>query len=280
MPQPMLLVIEMILLAATAYIFWLTRKLLSEARNQPSLPAASNLEVAQDVAELLAELQAAANAARTDWARQNAMMQETVQRAERVSAELRSLLAQTTRAQADPPVEPARVPEPTPVQTEMTLGQALIAFGEELRRRGQHQDTIDRWLSHLREFASWWGGRHWQSAQLGQLELNDVESYANYLKTKQYKPITLQRKQAALRSFMNWINAARQTRPEVASVPLAEGKGTAANIQSRAQTDHYAAAFVLYNQGLDLETIAARTGLERDAVRMLLSMGPPAHVSH
>lgn len=276
----MLLVVEVVLLAATGYIFWLTRKLLSEARSQPPLPAASNLEVAHDVAEMLAELQAAANAARTDWARQHAIMQEMVQRAEHASRELRSLLAQTTCIQGASPAEATSAPEPASDQTEITMGKALTAFGEALRRRGQHQNSVGRVLSNLREFALWWGGRHWESLRLCQLEPDDVDNYVAYLKARQYKPITFKRKQAALRSFVNWAGTAMPARPGYTNSPRAKEEDPVTSTPSHANSDYCAAALALYGQGLDLETIAARTGLEREAVRMLLTLGPPAHVSN
>jgi hypothetical protein len=44
--------------------------------------------------------------------------------------------------------------------------------------------------------------------------------------------------------------------------------------------NRYQMVFTLADQGLDQSIIAARTGLEQEAIRMLLTFGGPSHISH
>ena len=58
MLQPMLTVIEVALVLAALYVYWMTRKLLGEAKEQ-SKASPADVEIVRDVSELLTELQSA-----------------------------------------------------------------------------------------------------------------------------------------------------------------------------------------------------------------------------
>jgi len=114
MLQYSLLLVEVVLLGATAYIYWNTRKLAENSNNQPA-PLSQNgwqsqvsvSEMTQDVAKLVSELQAVAGSTRDDLLRQRADLQTTLQKAEALVVELRLLVHRAETVPAPVPQVPA-----------------------------------------------------------------------------------------------------------------------------------------------------------------------------
>jgi hypothetical protein len=277
MPQLTLLFLELLLLAATLTVFWKTRQLLTAARTQVQ-PAGASPEVAGDIAGLLAEWQSAANAARTDWVRQNALLQEGLHQAEQAAVELRALLA---RADAFAPgAVSAPQPFDAPGTASLTLAEAIAAYDDHLKVQGRSRSAADRTLHCVREFAVWWGGQRWERLPLGRIEPADLEAYGDHLQSVNNQPPTVKRKQVTLRAFADWANAlAGSCLAAPRGSPPADGAGVPNGLPPT-PADRYRTALALHEQGLDQESIAARAGLEQEVVRMLLTLGPPAQTRH
>ncbi|MEW5956490.1 MAG: hypothetical protein AB1801_02115, partial [Chloroflexota bacterium] len=102
MLESMLLFLEIILLVATAAIYWATRRLVAKARtDQADLPFSKKgreqghtAQMVRDVTELVSELQTVASAAREDLSHQRLGLEKTLAEAETSARELRDLLNQ------------------------------------------------------------------------------------------------------------------------------------------------------------------------------------------
>lgn len=315
MLQSILLPIEFILLVAVAYMYWRTRQLAAEVRVQISSAStvkeseehadttlqAWQVEVIHEVANLLTEWQSAANTAREDDLRQQTELQFTLKQAETAIAELRALLAQgeepssldaksprsiaksATNSSSSPPaasVEPqAGI---TPWLNSETWTEAIEAFGEQLQIGGYSQSTISRTVGHVRQFATWLSGPLYAQLPVRRLELLELASYRCYLETQLNQPHLIERELIAIKTFANWVNPVLgknlQTVTSGATtqnLTLADTSLKSTKVSPAQTTDRYQTAFSLADQGFDPATITAETGLEREAIRLLLTMGPP-----
>lgn len=313
MPQSMLLLLEIILLVATGYAYWMTRRLVTGSDIPPSLTPGQIrategqpdvIEVTREMADLLAELQSMASTVRSDLIRQSAALQEMLNRAETTIAELHTMLDQADVSITPPGHEEEEMSsaakamkQDTPLPT---LAQALVDFGEYLQGTDRSENTITALVGHVRGFVMWLGGQRFDEIQLKRIGVTEIEGYLDYLNSQNYQANTVKRKLAALRLFTNWIDTLLDaaTRPEidiqqntstlaltndqknteetnrVTSVPTAPQADTLAGI------DRYRTVIALANQGLDQPAIAARTGLEQEAIRMLLTVGPLSQIGH
>jgi len=277
MPQLMPLFLELLVLAATLIVFWKTRQLLAAAQAQAQAGGATP-EVAGDIAGLLAEWQSEANAARTDWVRQNALLQEGLRQAEQAAVELRALAARADGLTAGA-VSATQLPD-APRAAPLTLAGAVAAYDDYLKVQGRSQTVANRALHAVREFAAWWGGQRWEGSRLGRIDPADLEAFGEYLQSVNNQPPTVKRKQMALKAFAEWANTL------VGSYPAAPRDNSSADLAgvptspASQPADRYRTALALHEQGLDQESIAARAGLEQEAVRMLLTLGLPAQTCH
>ena len=159
MTQFLLTIVEVVLVVAALYIYWLTRKLLSESRSQAQ-PSSGNLDVAHDVTDLLAGLQTAADAARADWVRQNTVLQETLHTAEETVTELRALIERAeaaSTAQSVPPQVDTTAVEDAP---QVCLAEAVAAFSEHLIHSEHRSQKAAKRIRHVQNFAAWLGRQH------------------------------------------------------------------------------------------------------------------------
>ncbi len=304
MPQPMLLLVEVILVIATASIYWTTRQLVQDISRSPrqteqgrgskgdptarANPSAEDVEIIRDVTDLLAELQSAASAARDDWARQNTSLREMLDRSESIVPELRSLLAQAKAMSTLPLIHPSahersngNGPQPrggAESRHRLTLAEAVAAFGKHLEAKGRGERTVTRTVSHVREFATWLGGQRSNEILLSRINAREIEAYLDYLKALDYKPTTIQRKMAALKAFTAWTNdLANRAQPLCQEDNQSSLTGSArpsllpTYVDMLSGTERRRTVFALAEQGLDRRTIAARTGLEQEVVRVLLA---------
>ena len=319
MPQFILLPLEIVLfiaLAAAAYVYWQARNLSVDARQTDRSTSldreqAAVVEMAREVTDLVAELQAAANTVRNDLRRQTAAVQEMLDRAEATRAELQQWVERAP--EAPPPETPATVVEAsvsadasqTVEEAPLTLAKTLPEFRKHLHAAGRSQSTVTRMITHVREFVTWLGGQRYDEVRLRQIRPTEIEAYRAFLEGQNYKPVTVKRKLAALQVFGDWVGAMMATaetpqsrlpdemglpagdqadeQPEAAppamTFPAADGGPSIhppASANRAAAAGRYQAVYALANRGLDRAAIASQTGLEREVVRMLLkSISPP-----
>jgi hypothetical protein len=312
--QYMLLLAEVVMLVAITYMHWRTRKRLShmhalsketalergsEVKTQlHTPPSAYEVEMVSSVADLLAELQAAASAVRDDWLRQEASLQEMLERTETATADLAALLEQAATVINSQPVsfEPMECDANDATLSEvygdaspsLSLADAVVAFGEHLSTTGASQNAIKRTLGHVRDFTAWLGGQRYAELLLSRIDSTDVEAYLDYLKAQDYQPSTIKRKAAALGAFRNWADtlvSGAQPYDEAtvhskdSRLPVVRGEAVPPTWQLSAGmlagTDRRRIVLDLAGQGLDQRTIAARTGLEQDTVRLVLATEQP-----
>lgn len=316
MLQSILLPIEFILFAVVAYMYWRTRQLAAEVRVQISSISnvkeseehtnttlqAWQVEVIHEVANLLTEWQAAANTAREDGFRQQTELQLTLQQAETTVAELRALLAQgmgpssldvklpecTVKSTASSPcLQPPASEEPQFETTSRlntdTWTEAIEVFSEQLQTGGYSQSTISRTLGHIRQFAAWLSGPLYAQLPVRRLELLELASYRCYLETQLTQPHLIERELIAIKTFANWLNPVlgKNLRTVIGGTNVQNASLTDALPKSikvsQAQTvDRYQAVVSLAEQGFEPAAITAETGLEREAIRLLLTMRSPS----
>lgn len=325
MSQYTLLLLELILVAAAGYFFWSTRKLLAQHSQrltgmlQPDQMDA--MEMARDVAELLTELQAMAGTVRSDLAMQTVNLQDTLGQAEVTITDLKRLLAKT-EAEVEPtePPKPVhtplrsqienRPPSLAPAQAEAkpvaekkavttltrNFGQAVAEYTQFLRRDNRSEATIARLEGHVRELLTWLAGQRYSEAPLSRIDATEFEAYISYLETQNYRPATLKRKLAALRSFSSWVESAlngeapppiaTEESPAVINHTSPETVESDSEVASTSQMNQlvgqsrYQAVMAMADEGLEQSAIAARTGLEQEAIRMMLKMAPASSIKH
>ncbi len=277
--QPLPLLLEVILLGATAYLFWLTRKAASdvERRIEFAIKEAEkkgavlgNVKMAQDVSRLLSELQSTAGEMRAEWTRQNITLQETLKRAKMAEASLNGALALANVASPSLPVA-ATPPTRPQMAAPLTLGDAIALYGKHLSTKGRNDAAVSRTLGHIKNFVHWWGGQRYEQVLLRRIDAAETESYFDYLRAQNYRPATIKRKMRTLKTFINWANtllttAREASTPAAVPTPPAPQKAEATPAARRRQT-----VLALAKQGLDLRAIAAKIGMEQEAVRMILA---------
>lgn len=324
MSQYTLLLLELILVAAAGYFFWSTRKLLAEHSQrltgmlQPDQMDA--MEMARDVAELLTELQAMAGTVRSDLTMQTVNLQDTLSQAEVTITDLKRLLAKT-EAEVEPTERPKPVHAPLRSQIEnrpsslaparaeakpvakkkavvdpvRSFGEAVAEYTQYLRRDNRSEATIARLEGHVRELLTWLAGQRYSEAPLSRIDTTEFEAYISYLESQNYRPATLKRKLAALRSFSSWVESALngEATPKIASEespavnqtssePVESGSEAASVSQMNQLVgqSRYQAVLAMADEGVEQSTIAARTGLEQEAIRMMLKMAPASSIKH
>ncbi|NJN92594.1 MAG: hypothetical protein HC875_00200 [Anaerolineales bacterium] len=314
MLQSILLPIEFILLAAVAYMYWQTRQLSAEVRIRNSSASVAKeseghadttlqawqVEVIHEVANLLTEWQAAANTAREDGLRQQTELQLILKQAETTIAELRTLLAQgmgpssldaklpectVKSATSSSCLQPAASEEPQAGVTSRlnsdTWTEAIESFGEQLQVGGYSQSTISRTLGHIRQFAAWLSGPLYAQLPVRRLELLELASYRCYLETQLTQPHLIERELIAIKTFANWVNPVLGKNLQtlissggIQNSGLADTSPKSNHVSQAQAVDRYQTVFSLADQGFDPAAITAETGLEREAIRLLLTMGP------
>lgn len=309
MYQPMLLLAEIVILGVNIYFFWLIRKYYKDIQTRifdinlakdeiQTSPGPTNMKMAKDVAALLTELQSAAKSVRENWLRQQNAMQTMLSEAQETRADLENLLARVETMPAEPVVAaPAAVipmaassgpaasaSSGLEVSPSMSLTEAMEKFGESIVENGRSEATANRILSHIRGFAQWWGGHRYEQMRLRRIGTDESEIYFDYLQSQDYQPNTIKRKMNALKAFIGWTNDVLDEEEEalLPAVPVAASPGDVnpepANTPAAAPApqpiaDRKTMVLNLAQQGLDQRTIAAKTGMEQEAVRMLLATG-------
>lgn len=259
MYQPWLLLVELAVLGATVYFFWMTR--LAAQKNRAEIEedvhkmvreytAAQNDAMARDVAALVQEMESTAADMRAQWTRQNVMLQDALRRAGETEAKLQSLLADT----AIPTAAPA-----APISAAETFGDALAAYHRHLLDTGRTPDSAGRMAGHVKGFARWWGGQRYERVQLRPINPAEVEAYSEFLYGDGLKPATVRRKINAVKDFLAWLD--ERTPPAASPAPV---------VSPAPANDRRSVVKTLAQQGLDIRTIAARAGIEQETVRILL----------
>ncbi len=258
MYQPWLLLVELAVLGATIYFFWMTLQAAKKNRAEieddvqkmvREYTAAQNDAMARDVAALVQEMESTAAEMRAQWTRQNVMLQDALRRADETETKLQSLLANTATPTA----------APIPVSAAETLGDALDDYHRHLLDAGRTPDSAGRMVGHVKGFARWWGGQRYERVQLRPIDPTEAETYHDVLRDEGLKTATIRRKINAVKDFLAWLNKRAQPAispaPTVARVPVNDRRSV---VQTLAQ------------QGLDVRTIAARAEMEQETVRILL----------
>lgn len=322
------LLLSLIVLGATAYLYVMTRKMIDDApeRSESPLPPpawvqdhASVTKMAQDVAELVTELQAVADVTRHGAHAQRDELQATLQQVETATTELRSLLARaeafTTALPLAPETTPVSTlpsaPNPPAFQEEVLVPLELVYspsnFGEYLRISGCGHDVVSVAIEHAQEFVIWYTNQFNDQTPPGPIEAQHLEDYLQNMESLGYDPDTIKRRFIALKAYISWVNnileaedapaAQSQPQPRTAVSPAPPVDDTDTTLQAKTMllgdtksaqppaadiedanrpAEKFSRVFSLADEGLDQLAIAARTGLEQEAVRMLLAMGRSA----
>lgn len=280
----------------------------------------SQAEMMRDVATLITEWESVTSAVRADLSNEQTRVEETVAQAEVAIAKLQGLIVGADLASAhvgDPLRSPLRpvlssseveASKVNPVEQQptnhitisrldaslshaadtppTTLTEAIRAFSDYLRANHYGQSTITRTAKHVQKFAAWLSGQSEIELPLRPIVLAEIELYRRRLEAQQTPLDTIEREVAALKMFANWINTLdKKISPEVsypASISSFEPRSTEllAGASSVRSFERYQTVFTLAQQGATPATITAQTGLEREAVRLLLTIGPPSPVKN
>ncbi len=274
MYQPWLLLVELIVLAATIYFFLMTRQSATDAHRQTEemvvklvkeRTEAHNTAMARDVATLVKEIEETAAEMRAQWTRQTVMLQDALKRVEAAEA---AFNAPPPPIEAAPvaPTTPAATPSPARVEISGdTLGDALTAYRRHLTAAGRSAAAVNRSVGYVKAFALWWGGKRFERVQLRRINHSEADDYFDELQSEGLQPDTIRRKMNAVRDFLDWLDTQLQLAAEPAASPPTA-------VQNGATSTHHRHAMVklLAQKGLDVPGIAAKTGLERETVRILL----------
>lgn len=270
MYQPWLLLVELIVLGATIYFFWMTQR--AAATNQREIEKrvatmvkerieAHNTAMARDVATLVKEIEETAADMRAQWTRHAMRLQDGVQRLENIETAPPRV---APKLMPTPPTFPITRPE-TPTQM---FGDALKSYRGYLTDSKRSTTAVNRAMGYVKSFALWWGGKRYERVQVRPINHTEIDNYIEVLQTQGLRPDTVRRKMNAVREFFDWLDEYfhRPSQPATTAIPMASANGVAQSpppsrkslVQSLAQ------------QGMDIRAIAAETGLERETVRILL----------
>lgn len=301
MLQYILPFLEIVLFLAIGYIYWRTRIVVANLHipSSDTLSTAEQVEnqaeMMREVATLIAEWEAVTSAVRADLSYQQATVEETLQQAEATTTKLQELMVQaemmSIKQLEQQPVNYSLTPGPDPsrnhaaVTTPKTLAEAIKVFSEYLRVNHYGQSTITRTVNYVQKFAAWLDGQAEIDLPVRPIILAEIELYRRRLEAQQTPNDAVEREVAALKMFANWVNSLDgKTTAEVSSTPtppvpaqptpLLTGKSVTQSF------DRYHTVFALAQQGVAPATITAQTGLEREAIRLLLTMGPPSLVKN
>ncbi len=273
MYQPWLLLVELIVLAVTIYFFMMTRRAATDAHRQTEemviklvkqRTEAHNTAMARDVATLVKEIEETAAEMRVQWTRQSIMLQDALKRVE--AAEDAFNAPPPIEAAPVTPVAPAAAPAPARAEISGdTLGDALTAYRRHLAAVGRSAAAVSRSVGYVKAFALWWGGKRFERVQLRRINHSEADDYFDELQSEGLQPDTIRRKMNAVRDFLEWLDAQLQ----LAATPAASPP-TAAQNGATATHHRHEMVKLLAQKGLDVPGIAAKTGLERETVRILL----------
>lgn len=334
MLQYLLLLVEFLLLGATAYIYWNTRRVVENSAAPAPLTQpgwvqnqANVAQMTQDVAALVTDLQSVAGATRDDLLKQRVELQLVLKQAETLADELRALINQVDTdpalphpaavvelqpapvAESEPdqplvmmtaPAEPPVAPAPTKTKTDspglvpLDLVYSAAHFGEFLYASGCGSEVVTLASAHAQEFVIWFTNQFKKDEPTPRhIAPYYLDKYANYLQAQQFSLDTINRRFIALKAYLNWINNLAQDNevtPPPAPVsshagdPHSERQALLGPAQppeepAAPKTDRYRTVLSLAEEGLDQLAIAAKTGLEQEAVRMMLLMNQTAYTS-
>jgi len=289
MLQPFLLSVELIILGMVAYLFWLTRKVAADTEaklNQKLLEDANtqtpgnNISMAKDIAELLQDLESAANDMRSDWTRQSVSMQNLLKQAEQAQQNLGELLSHYGAIQSASEImgnlpqssdknEQSAAPV-SQIGAQTNMEQTLNNYAKFLKKQdGRSAATVTRMMGHLKNFALWWGGQRYEKVAVRRISTIEIDDYYAYLSGQNLQKDTIRRKINAVKSFLDWIEPQLELR-EKSTQPAPKAVLPSTRPRSSNLIDRKKLVQALAAQGFDLATIAAKTNMEREAVRMLL----------
>jgi hypothetical protein len=284
------LFVEAILAIGIIYLFWITRKQVTELQELKAVaadtqqPAAGSMDVTmiRNLTTLLTEMQSAVASVRADMVREKEALQKVLVEAEDYAAELRVQLAQShitdkPRVETSSPMQtPPRVTESNvPAQS---LAASAESFRLELEAEGRSERSVKHTMGILHTFSLWLGGHRHEDLTIQHIGARELEAYFDHLWKQGYAPSTVRRKMSLLRKFLDWvkIGASRldETEETVIHPQMALDANDAAQqpdlILHRGLVDHRQIVLELAKRGLDPTAISSRTGLEREAVRLLL----------
>lgn len=303
------LLIEVLLAGVVAYLFWMTRRqvaelrLLKEAVEDGHRPAgALDVRMVNELTSLLGEVQSAIAGVRTEWLQEKETMQQMLQQAEATATEMRVQMAQgslmgTTLSVTSQPIRTVgKVPASSAAPNLVTM---IDDYGQRLRNDGRSDRSIKTTQAAMRRFSHWLGGHRHTELTIDSVGIHEMEVYFDHLWKQGLKRSTVRRKLGTLRKFVDWARSGgavsgREAVPVVDSVHTHTEIGEVATGERQVNetwvpptvsapvpetrnadplgVDRRKAVFDLANRGFDPSAIATRTGLEQDAVRLLLMM--------
>jgi uncharacterized membrane protein len=286
----MLLLVEIALVSAAGYIFWLTRRQLASLRTAANAPATSQpasggidqVEMMHDLADVLAEVRSTVQDMRAEWQRERDALRHQLEQADKTIAEMR---AQMNRARTLVPqisvsgdaVEPlSRPSQPCPPliasgTASIILGNALDRFTDHLAHSGLSPRSVKRISASVREFAEWFGGQCYAGLRVETIDSAHLERFVVHLRRRHLRQSTITRKTAAVKRFLVWTSSTSPAPIAASSADVPTPTRPTMIVEPMSVAERRAAVFDLAEQGLDTALIAARLGLERDTVHMLLS---------
>jgi len=289
---PMLLLVEIAFVLAAGYIFWLTRRQLASLRtaaNAPAMPQPASggidqVEMMHDLADVLSEVRSAVQDMRAEWQRERDALHYQLEQAEKTIAEMRAQMNRARTLVPQAAVSGAAVePLPQPIQpcppltapgaASIRLGDALDRFTDHLACGGLSPRSVKRLNASVREFAEWFGGQCYAGLSAETIEVAHLERFALHLRRRHLRQSTVSRKMSAVKRFLVWMSSTSPAPIAVSQATMARPTKSAptAMVEPMSVAERRAAVFDLAEQGLDTALIAARLGLERDTVHMLLS---------
>ncbi len=276
------LFVEGTLVIAAIYLFQITRKQIADLQifteglsaNKRNVAGAVDLDMIADVTSLIGEIQSAVSEARTDLLQEKETLQQLLVQAETVAAELRIQLVQQQTMGKPTTIDTTSSQRTLEalghISSVLTLEAMVCKFGRQLQTDGRSDRTVRDTLKIIRDFSSWLGGYRCMELTLEHISTQDLEAYSDLLWKKGYAPATVRRKLSTLQKFVDWAKTDEATHNKASVETGCSTPTFDTNDASLPNADRHQVVFELANQGLDNSTIASRTGLEQEAVRLLL----------
>ena len=308
MLQSTLLLFEIVLVLAAGYFCWLTRrhmmgmrsKMASGDASQSPAPQSGQAEMMHTLADVLSDVQTSVQDMRGEWQREREALQQHLERAEKTIAEMRAQMAQAriqpvvpsvNQFAVRPAMQPvgqygkqpvtSRMPAAAPRtgSTALALDAALELFRDHLHAGGLRDSSVRRALGPVREFAVWMGGQRYARLGLDDVRGDGIERFVEHLCRRRCSVATVRRKASSVRRFLVWSS---QDVPAPVAAPHQEvGCPTPLPVMPYPAVvpvaDRRQSVFTLADQGADPSMIAARAGLDRETVRMLLASRNNGH---
>jgi hypothetical protein len=324
--QPMLLLVEVILVLAAGYICWMTRRQMVDMRAQMALAAggsdqspagrAGQLEMMNDLADVLADVRSNVQDMRAEWQGEKEALRHQLEQAEKTVAEMRAQVVQA-RMQPGTCALPTHIPGAvaTGLAThtaacDLTLDDGLGLFVSHLRASGLSESSIKGIAGPVHQFALWLGGQRHAHVELRAVDPSEVERFVGHLYRRHQNLTTIRRKASAVRRFLTWSRESEfeptvaqtpaQKQPAVVPVTVRPEETCPVDSQpecyppkfrppvttyspfpaASAVAERRQTVLSLAHQGVDAATIAARVGIDRETVRMLLATRDNGHAGH